>query len=409
MLRCKGSAWQMSAPVLYLDNRLWLPVDFARFAADSLVPGAFQFLSDSLLLVQRTPDEPVPHVRLRQVGNRTYLTWKLSERPPARLQTDRLEFLGVDLPGIYVDPLSPPAPEPREGACLSSVEPYPGGTRFIFRVDARVRAWREQWRPDAREYRLTLSANEGDLAYRTYHPWDALRASEEAVPPGPIVLVLPDAPHPSDGPVVQEAVRYVREIGRRVAERLEKAAEEVRVYEEMGDDAWAPVVNARSGSVCLGLRADLAGEALLPGCRIVTHLGPAAQRPFVPLEALPGRHTGSTPEDLPRGGAPAPLRLWEGISIPYAAHTDALCGKLGGFLAADFPAADIRFEEWPAAFLEGLDLPAAILYLGELESAPQNRDYEGERRDDRLVNAIAATLWTFLRDVRESGKEVGEP
>ena len=375
VIRCGARSFQMRSPVLYTLNRLLLPLEFLPQAVDSLLADRFEFRGDSLFLIQRPPGAPSSPLQSQQVGNRTYLTWPLTGQTTAAFRTDGAYGLAVDIPGFYVDPLDPPAPEPKDGACLWAIRPHLEGTEFILRVDPSIRAWRVQWRRDPEQLRLTLSSNLSDRAYRTYRAWEPIPPARSSHRDGPIVLVLP------------EEAGFVRDVGERLRERLEAFGWSVALVEDVEDGAWTAAVNSRGGVACLCLRADRAGDQLLPGCRIVIASDRPGERSLYPIS--PERGSESPPSDA----AIPPLLPWDRISAPHDQDSRELGWLLGLYLETEFPALPLRHVRWPAASFEGLDVPGAMVYLGRVPAGSRSTLPVAER----LAGALAGCLRSYLR------------
>jgi hypothetical protein len=334
------------------------------------------------------------------VGRRTYLKWPYSERPDARFRIDGTGALVVDLGGYFIDPSDPPLPSPRAGTCLWALRPYPSGTEFIFRVDPSIRAWRLQWRTDPREMRLTLSANEGDLAYRTYHPWEATPQTPAPVDRlASVILIRP--PSTEDGAPGEAAVGSdqptLHEIGHQIRDCLEEAGLRVLLLDDDDETSWVAEANALKGGVCLCLRTHSAGEKLLAGCRIVTAPSRPDERSLDLVQTLtPRRSRAAGVPAAGSGGLVSPLRRWDSVFAGHSAYSHTLSWLLGLHLAAEFPGLPVREERWPVAFLGGLDSPGAILYVGDLEARtlPEQRGWEPQ--SDRLAAVVVRSLEAFV-------------
>ncbi|MCK4304181.1 MAG: hypothetical protein KAY24_08070 [Candidatus Eisenbacteria sp.] len=397
VIHCGETAYQMAPPVLYLGNRLLLPLDFLPMVVDSILSDTFLFKADSLYLIQRALGPPAPPMQMQQVGNRTYIKWRIPEQPEATFETDGIGGLSVDIPGVFVDPLDPPRAQRRDGARLYAIGPNVKGTEFLFRVDSSVRAWRLQWRTDPGELTLTLSANAGDLKYRTYHPWSAAARADELNREGAVVLVLPR--EKAGAYAGGDRRGFLRAIGTRVKTVLEeRLGLRVVVIEDSKDSGWVPEANARGGGACLCLRFDMAGDKWLPGCRIVTAPSRPGERPLTPLDEKGGQGAppGVSKEERSAGGLPLGLRRWESVGASHAEGTGDLAWLLAFCLQREFPKAAIRRPHWPVAFLEGLDMPGAILYIGDLNSGTTPGHENAGQTIDCLVSAVARALGSFL-------------
>ena len=395
-----GQAIQLPAPVLYVGERLLLPLGFVPHAAHLLMADRTSFLADSLILAQRPGAGLEVGPSTRQVGRRTYITWMLPERGRAFLTADGAYGLIVDVPGAEVDPLNPPAFEPRPAACLRAVRPYRGGVEYILSVAATTTAWRVQWPEDSTTLRVTLSSNRGDLAYRTYHPWEAPPALDSPSDSARVILVVPR-------PWVGEsafafgtdprclATDLVRQIGYRLREVLEQEGRQVIVLEDAGNHDWTAPANSHGGDLCVCLQPDYSGETLFPGWRIVTPAMRPGERGGHWL-----RGGGASPADDPAAELP-PLRSWEAVDAVYLNRGQDLAWLMRLYLETEFPELRITAPQWPALPFEGLAMPAAIVYIGEFGDAAALAMDETTLLVRRAAGALAGSVRTYFRMVTD--------
>ncbi len=388
VLVCGEAALQMRAPVLYLSDRLLVPLDFPMLMSGRILSDRFEFQPDSLLLVQRPLQGPVATLASHQVGNRTYYTWPLPDCRQATFRTDGIGTISVDVPGVFLDPSAPPQPPPKGAGCLWALRPHAGGVTFVLRVDPAVRAWRLQWRDQTGELRLTLSTNVGDRRYRTYHPWEPPPPAPDAGPESPIVLALPEWSEWEDG----GGAEPLRAVAQRLQGLLAALGRPVLTVSLTDQTDWAKRVNVHRPAVCICLLPDVAGERLLPGCRLVTAEYLPGRRPMVELHA-PDEESGSA-----SGADDIALRPWEGTCQAHAESSHRLASLMKLYLQAEFPGLVAAREHRAVAQLEGLDAPTALFYLGDM-GAVETEDVllPVPPLRERLAEALCGALRTFLR------------
>jgi hypothetical protein len=406
-LHCGARAMQMRVPVLYLGDRVLLPLDCIDLLTRQVIADRFRFRADSLLLVQQPAPGPVAAMSSEQVGNRCYFAWKLPDSRAATFATDGIATITVDVPGLRLDPSHPPRPEPRAGGCLWAVRPSPGGVTYVLRVDPSVRAWRIQSREQSGDLRLSLSSNAADRNREGYRPWEPPRAAGRERDVGPVVLVLPD---PREGDLA-EAPGPVRSLLRAVAdlvrERLEDGGAEVVVTETAGRPGGWRGVGTRRPAACVCLLPDLAGFALLPGCRLVTAEPLPGERPTFPLDDRSAEPPESNSAPGGRAGTPV-LRRWESVAAAHAGGTHRLAWLMQLYLETEFPHGRFARNHWSGAFLEGIDAPAMAIYFGETGSWTQEAPPGGQPDSteaaipvpERLAAAIAGAILMFLMGVQ---------
>lgn len=388
-----NEAIQLPAPILYVGERLLLPLAFLPHAISRLLGDRMAFEPDELILTQRPTADRVIIPSTRQVGRRTYFTWMLPERGQAQLRGDGAHGLIVDIPGAEIDPLAPPGFEARPAACLRAVRPYRGGVEYILEVAAETRAWRIQWPEDSTSLRVTLSSNQGDLVYRTYHPWQAtpsLGISPDSVR---VILVLP-RPWGADAAVAAErdprclVTDLVRQIGYRLQEVLQEQAIHVTILEDTGNQTWTAPANSRGGDLCLCFQPDCCGDVLLPGWRIVTPAARSGERDTYWLGAA---NNESESDELP------PLRDWARIDADYLARAADFAFLMRIYLETEFPALRITAPHWPAQPFEGLAMPAALVYVGDFNDAATSSNLEMALLARRAAGALAGSIRTYFR------------
>jgi len=387
-------AWQLRAPILYAENRLLLPMDFVELAADTLVPGRFRFSPDSLLLIQRPEGEVIELPTIEQVGRRTYVRWRLSEQRDARLRGDGASGLIVEIDGVGVDPAGGGAPAPRSGGCLWAVRPYASGTAFSLKVSSDVRAWRFRWRNDQTLLELTLSENDGDRAYRSYHRWEPPLQARGTLPDAPIALRIPgtDEIEAAGDNLVGTAICQAQECGRTLAQMLEQAGHEVILLEEGDETDWVAMANQNRARLGLSVRPGQVGGHLLPGIRIVTYDNLPGHLPLEQLETKPTPRSG---DDGLSAASRALMRPWNTVSAAHGPLNLQFGRTISSGLGRAFPAEAVYHLQWPTMALEGLDLPGAVVYLGALDPN-QILGPADEDGSHRLAGALAAAVLEFL-------------
>ncbi len=401
-LHCGPRVWQMSAPALYLGNRVLLPLEFLDLMTRETLADRFRFRADSLLLVQRPAPGPLAALTSEQVGNRCYFVWKLADSRGVSFTTDGLASITVEVPGLRLDPGRPPRSGMRAAGCLWAVRPSPEGVAFVLRVDPSVRAWRIQTREQAGEVRLALSTNAADRTREGYRAWYPPQPAARGRAAGAVVLVLPDA---RDGDLAEapEAVRsLLRDVAEQVRTRLAESGTRAVILETAGRSNWLRGVGAHQPAACICLLPDLAGHALLPGCRLMTGEPLPGERPQFPLDAL------SAPAgagDGSRGGREAPLlRRWEAVAAAHAGGTHRLAWLMQLYLETAFPSGRFERGHWPGALLDGIDAPALAIYFGEPGGwtgegplgAPSDSALVAPPLPERLADAITGAVLMFL-------------
>jgi hypothetical protein len=401
-LHCGPLAMQMRAPVLYLGNRVLLPVDCLSLMTREILADRFRFSENPPLLLQRPASGPLATMTSEQVGNRSYFAWKLPDSRDVSFTTDGFGTITLDVPGVRLDPAHPPQPEPRAGGCLWAVRPSSAGVAYVLRVDPGIRAWRIQAREQGGEVRLALSANASDRDREGYRPWDPPHARERGKDSGPVVLVLPD---PQEGDLAEapgDVKSLLREVADQVRARLADGEIDVVIMETAGRSNWQRGIGARVPSVCICLLPDLAGRTLPPGLRLVTAEPLPGERPAFPLDELPA------PLAAPAkgtGGADGPvLRRWEAVATAHAGGTHRLAWLMQLYLETEFPSGPFTRGHWPGALLDGIDAPAVALYFGEVGSwagdepqgASSDSVYLPPPLSERMATAIAGAVLMFL-------------
>jgi hypothetical protein len=418
VMHCGERAFQMQGPMLYADNRLLLPVSGLDHLTAGYLSGRYEFDRDSLLLVQRPPGPVATDLRIQQVSGRTYLRWTLHAEPVARFTSDGVGTLIVDLAGVFLDPRDPPRVEPRSGACLQAVEAQADGSRYVFRIASGMLGWRGQWREDRGEYQVVLTTRRDDMGrWQGYHPWPGAGPGGASSDSRRIVLVLP--PEEDAGGETSASLAAARAftalLGERVGTKLEAAGFDV-TYLSAGaprrGHGWVPAANASRALLALDLRPALCSDSLCLGLRIVTAASGELQRPLSSLDVLTAEYESLQRTRGESGGAgdiretPAALRAWSQAVLQHGPESDEFAWILGAHLRAHGFAKlagtppPIVHRRWPAASLEGLDLPGAILYVGRLS---RTADFPGESDWATLepvaeATALAVEAFAYRRE-----------
>jgi hypothetical protein len=399
---CADSTLRAGAPTLQFGDRLLLPLDALPLLVEAFLSPRFAYSRDSRLLVQRPALPPAELEVFTDVG-RTHLVWLLDREPPARLWTDGGRTLVVELPGVGVDPQATPGGS-AAGTCLRGVWPGPGGTRFVFRLDPSVRAWQTQWRRDRRTYDVILSTRREDLGrFESFPRWLPARQGESRTV---VVLVMPgpSAPRGRRGGDARHdaANEFVCALGERIGEALEaRGLSAVFIEDDPSADASRSAVaraNASEAAAGLWLEADVCGDSLAAGYRIVGAVVRQGQRPLQPLEIGGAQGGRASP-----GEAASALRPWESVAPEHAEPSDDLAwlldlhlraAQMASGLSEPFPR--IVRQHWPGGPLEGLDMPGAVLYVGRSGPEPlfpSERDWNDL---ERVGEAIALSVEAFL-------------
>ena len=440
VIHCDTLAWQMRAPVLYAENRLWFPLDLAEVMAEKVLPGRYQYDSLDRILRQRPVLPPADIPVIEQLGRRTYLRWRLERAPVTRLFGDGVASIIVEIDSVGFDPLTRPEVLSRRGACLREIRPYEGGTAYCLTLSDQIRAWRFRWRAAARELELTLSENAGDRAYRTYTAWEPPgpvgigdgtssafagrgdtgrgdtgpgdtgpgEAGSPGRPGGPVMIVSPgrEQIESAEDPACEAALCVVQACGHRLAESLRRAGLEVLLYEESEETDWAGAANRQRASVCLILRGLQAGSTIPPGVRIVTYDTRPGQLPHRLIGRIGDEVTGAArPDPSPAVAGTDEIKLvpWALVPVRHAARTDELANGLLESLALGLPEQLVARERWPHYSLEGLDMPGVVLYLGSLHTPPTVAV-----GDDALAYHLAEVLTIAIEEYQGSVSDTKE-
>lgn len=405
IFHCADSARQATAPVLYLGNRLLLPVDAIGLLVDPFLSHRFAFSRDSLLLRQRS-GLPAARVEVYTDLGRTHLVWRLDRQPAASIRTDGARTLVVDLPGVGVDLRRPPRVAVADNTCLRGVWPMAGGARFVFRIDPGTVAWQTLWSRERHEFHVILSSRAEDRGRLDAFPrWPAVRSPSRSA--ANVILVLPGGAasrgRGRDGRL-DAANEYVCALADRIGRALQDRACTAFLIEEDGSDdpAKRPTAqaNARGGALCLFLEADACGDTLAQGYRIVSAATRPGARPLLPVTDPQS----STAQGMrvERAGAGPALRPWESVAPQHAERSEDLAWSLDLHLRAvrivNGAASRGRVvrQHWPGGPLEGLDMPGAVLYVGRSSAAPgfpAEADWNGL---ESVGEAIARAIEAFL-------------
>lgn len=422
IIHCGDEARQLPAPVRYEHNRLLLPVGFLERVVRPFLGERFLVPAESLALVQRPLGPVCDEPRIADSRGRTTLTWILPSEPDARLRTDRVGLLAIDLSGAFVDPArrigSPGAGDVR----LCSVRPYGGGAEFLFAVDARMLGWDTEWRESKHEFRVMLTPFAQDLTRgSTYRRWPAAATGGgPRTAPRRVLLVMPTAEATSglSGALANEAegvMEFACALGDRVRDRLAELEVETEVLDmgrRPGMTEWAARANAKDGLACVILRPDICGDALGAGMRVVTAASAPGERPLADLAQAALEFK----EPLSGGdlAGPVSLRAWEQVVPQHAAASEELAWLMTEHLqfawreSGNAPGgapggASVVWQRWPTSMLEGIDMPAALLYIGS-DAAGRLDPLDAEPgRLDALALALALALETFATRYQEGG------
>lgn len=415
IVHCGDEARQLPGPVRYEQNRLLLPVEFVSRVVEPLMGERFRVARDPLRLVQQPGGPQVEGFEIAVARDRTVLSWRLPGEPAARLRSDGSSRLAVELSGALIDPLEADrlfaeAAAAGGDAQLCAVRPFAGGTEFHFEIGPDILAWDAEWRESSSEFRVILSPLRQDLTRGlTYRPWPggpAAPVSGDAQ--RRVLLVLPSGGETRGlrGEVAEAADRWVEyacALGEQLRDRLRGMDIEVEILEDSRGDPTrcAAQANDRGGFACLLLGPDVCGDRLGADWRVVTAMAAPGGRPMTDLDrggAAPGAR--GTEAD-----AGLRLRLWEEVAPQHAAGSEELAWLLvqhadSALRLTGSPAA-VSWQRWPTSRLEGLDLPAALLYLGtgRMGAAPDDADWQ---RLDTLALGLALALDAY----RERSVEV---
>ncbi|MCK4413997.1 MAG: hypothetical protein KAY32_10665 [Candidatus Eisenbacteria sp.] len=423
VVHCGERAFQMQGPMLYADNRLLLPVSGLEQITEQFLAEQFTFDRDSLLLVQRPLGPVAREILVQQVSGRTYLRWILDSEPVTRLMSDGVSALVVELTGIYIDPRDPPRVESRPGACLQAVHCDPRGSRFVFRVGAGTTGWKTQWREDRGEYQVILTSRQDDLGrWKSYHPWPGADMTSAPADSGRVVLVLPEEEVPDENAASRRAPlaaarAFTAILGERVGTKLEAAGFEVAYLDEADrpvGHGWVPAANAGGGLLALDLRPAICGDSLCLGFRVVTAASRPLQRPLQSLELLTEQRRRLREEWMATGlgdhqDLPPLPRPWHEAAVRHGPASEELAWVLSvhlrahGFGRAGSPTPPpIVRRQWPAASLEGLDLPGAILYVGRMTREPGFPNDSDWATLEPVAEAIALAIEAYALRQEES-------
>ncbi|MBD3235845.1 MAG: hypothetical protein GF330_04005 [Candidatus Eisenbacteria bacterium] len=396
LLRCGEQMIQLADRVLYLENRLLLPVSFASRIVGRLLPERWHFDADSLLLSQRPPGPGITRLRIQEARERVYLRWDVTERPDEQLLFDGAGRLIVEMGGMQADPRGDLTPPPRAGACLRAIWPHSRGTRFIFAIGEPVAGWRTEWRGDRGEFRIVLTTAQADLnGWQAFQPWPATVGAEGPGGPTvlagrreaePLILVLPSLesePRQQRDAQTQAALRFVRQLGEQLAAAWAALGGEVQIIEQLDSRTrapWTAAVNATGRGICLRLVPDFVGDAVARGYRIVTVSRAPSDQALRDLQAPPAAQS---------------LRPWADVASPHLGTNAQLAWILALHLQAAAPEATVRREGWPVAALRGLDMPGAVLYVGRRGEAEAYPGVEDESSLAQTAEAIALGLEAF--------------
>jgi hypothetical protein len=402
VIHCADSALQVSGPVLYLGNRLLLPLDAIPLLVDPFLAHRFVFARESAVLYQK-PALPATRVEIFTDLGRTHLSWKLPREPAASLSVDGGSALVVDIPGAGVDPRTPPRETATLGACLRAVQPGARGTRFVFRVDPSIVAWQTGWRRDRGEYEVVLSPRVEDLGRMDEFPrWTPARRPGAGAP---VVLALPASEH--GGGRLAAAEEFVCALGERIGQALQARGLKVAVVEQDGGDDPAKsataAANAQGGALCLFLQADACGDTLAVGYRIVTAATLPGARPLLALAGASQDAARAPRARAEAGEAPVVMQPWETVAPQHGERSDDFAWFLGLHLRAaqivaggPGPHPRVARQHWPGGPLEGLDMPGAVLYVGRAGAGsafPAEADWNGL---EGVGEAIARSIEAFL-------------
>lgn len=401
-----GGARQLTAPVRYERNRLLFPADIAARVVRPLLGHRFAVGAEPPLIAQRPLGPLVEGFHIVESRGRTALVWTLPGEPRARLRADGVGRLAVDLEGAFVDPLAPLPESNGSRVRFCAVRPHGLGTEFVFEVPGDVKAWESEWRAGSREYRFVLSPLAADLGRgSSFRRWPSAAAPPARGEARRRVYLVPPGVESKRGlrgplePAVDQWIAYICALADRLADRLRGMGLEVRVLE--GGDARDPSVlaaraNADPGLACLILRPDICGDRLGADWRIVTAMSAAGARPLAPLD---GTGEGAPPpEPLAVPGGLVTLRGWEQVVPQHAPASEELAWliarHLGLVLGGSEGSGRVSWQRWPTGLLEGLDQPAAALYIGAGPAGGAPGEDDG-RRLDALALALALALDAF--------------
>ncbi len=416
VIHCADSALQMSAPVLYIDNRLLLPVEALALIVPPFLSDRFTYQRDPHRLIQKPTLPVIEGLGIEDEAGRTVLRWHLPARPQARLLTDGVHALVVELPGMQVDPLHPPRPAAGVQACLYAIEQSREGARFTFHVAPSVLGWRSLWRAERREFHVSLTSQAEDLTeWAAFDRWPAVPRPPANPSRVQVVMVLPHASAEDwkGGPEVDVdgVFDLVCALGRRVGDELEDVGFDVTYVDDPGRQAWpggwAAQANAEGGGVCVSLQPNICGDSLAAGYRIVSAAAGPGERPLVPVERLAEQMTRTAAERDPWEGRlgrlmPMGLRAWSAVAAEHSAASARLAWELELHLRAAqiaaqgvVPIQPVVRQRWPGSALEGLDMPGVILYLGRMGLGPASPSDADWAAVDGIAAGIARALEAF--------------
>jgi len=401
-------ALQMRGPVIYAGNRLLLPLSGVPLIVEHFLADRFSYDEEAKILYQRPAGPILGDLRVQQVSGRTYLRWALSQKPEADLFTEGARTLIVDMHGVFVDPRTPARSDGREGTCLQAIQPDAQGTRFVFRIDAAVIAWKDQWLADRREYQVILSRRGEDLSpLSPYRPWPARGPGGAGARGGAIVVVLPDgsfwADRAGDRDLPLASAGYVEALGRRIETALQARGMSVIL---LADDAakpgrgWVPEANRSGAMACLDLRPALCGDSLIAGMRVVTAQNEPLRRHLDPLDLAGSGRRSERPG--PEGDGRAALQSWDDLGLVHQEKSEELAWLLAMHLEAALAMDELAgerpvvWQRWPVSGLTGLDLPGTILYVGRLGPMALFPADEDWKAIETMADAIALALEAYI-------------
>ena len=382
-LHCGETAIQMTGPVIYAENRLLLPLSGLARLVEQFLSDRYAFDARSLILREKPLGPRIGEVEFQHVGGRTYIRWSLPREPQADLSSDGARALRVDLPGLFVDPAAPPAPNPSGGMCLDAILADGTGTTFVFHADHAIAGWKTQWLSDRREFQVILTDRTEDLGGRAaFYAWPAAGAALSAADPRRVALVLPDDAAWSalgdGGEDIARAREFIETLGSRVEERLRGHGFAVEILRGRIDEqgtSWVPAANRVKAAACLALLPALSADSLAPGLRVVTAAGDPLHRPFTSLEAKHEEYLRPIRRVSPSGEKsrePVSLPRWDRLAARHGEASEDLAWLLSIHLRAALAAEDpeqsspVVSQRWPVSALDGLDMPGVLLYVGRL-------------------------------------------
>jgi hypothetical protein len=321
-------------------------------------------------------------VRVTQVGHRTTLRIPGRTPPRSRLLWSPVAGLDLSLEGWTTAPESLTIGPPRGTLAVEKVTPLPRGSRI--RVAVSVAAVGASTRYDEREhaFELTTTTLEDEIDRGGFRPLARAIRPRSSLS-GPVVIAA------WSDPVAEplETSRALLDLAHLVAGRLSTDFGLATSVIDGGDPLLAASrANALGARCFVGLRLDA-----YPGVGGVQVWWAAPRLRWAALDA-----NAATSQERPLlwGEAPA---LSNGASRDLAATILEHLGALLGGETAKGPAGGLQMGERPSRYLEGLAMPAVLVYpASSNDPASLERLLPADRRD-ALARSLAFGMAEALR------------